>query len=405
MHERIAQLIEQEQARQRDTLSLIPSENLTSRAVREALASGFSHKYAEGYPGARYYAGNEVMDELERFTQEQARVVFHTDYHVNVQPHSGSEANLAVYAAVLSPGDTILAPALDHGGHLSHGHAVTLTGKLYTIVRYGVAEDGRFNLSQVRELALAHKPKLIVAGVSAYPWQLDYAPFREAADSVGAYLMADMSHVAGLVAGGEHPSPFGLADVVTTTTHKTLRGPRGAMIFCKPELASKIDRGVFPGLQGGPHMHTIASIAQALTEAAELSFAVYTQAVVAGMQSMAKALQAGDCELVGGGTNTHLALIDLRPLGLTGTEAQDRLERVGLVANRNSIPDDPAGPRNPSGLRIGTPWGATRGVTSEQWTQLGTLIAGLLTGSVSEETARLAVHTLLTTIPIPHQFS
>lgn len=405
MHEYLAGLVEREQTRQRDTLSLIPSENLTSKAVRELLASGFSHKYAEGYPGARYYAGNVVMDDLERFAQEQARVAFATDYHVNVQPHSGSEANLAVYAALLSPGDTILAPALDHGGHLSHGHAVTLTGKLYTIVRYGVGEDGHFDLEQVRQLAQQHQPKLIVAGVSAYPWQLDYIPFREVADSVGAYLMADMSHVAGLVAGGQHPSPLGIADVVTTTTHKTLRGPRGAMIFCKPELAAKIDKGVFPGLQGGPHMHTIAGVAQALTEAQASEFTAYAREVVDGMQSMAIALQDGGCNLVGGGTNTHLVLIDLRSFNLTGTEAQDRLEEVGLVANRNSIPNDPAGPRNPSGLRLGTPWGVTRGFSGEDWTQLGEVVAGLLTGTVTEETARLAVHDLLSTIPIPHQFS
>ncbi len=405
MHEHLASLIAREQARQRDTLSLIPSENLTSQSVREVLASGFSHKYAEGYPGSRYYAGNAVMDELERFAWHRAQQLFATDYHVNVQPHSGSEANLAVYAALLSPGDTILAPALDHGGHLSHGHAVTLTGKLYTIVRYGVGTDGRFDLGQVRELAKTHQPKLIVAGVSAYPWQLAYLPFREAADLCGAALMADMSHVAGLVAGGQHPSPFGIADIVTTTTHKTLRGPRGAMIFCKPDLASKIDKAVFPGLQGGPHMHTIAAIAQALTEASEPSFTSYAQEVVRGMATLANTLSAGGCQLVGGGTNTHLALIDLRPHGLTGRHAQDLLERVGLVANRNSIPHDQAGPRNPSGLRIGTPWGATRGLASAHWEQIGSLITGLLTGAMTEETARLAVHELLTTIPIPHQFS
>ncbi|OQA33129.1 MAG: Serine hydroxymethyltransferase [Betaproteobacteria bacterium ADurb.Bin341] len=356
-----AALLQAEEKRQRETVHLIASENFASAAVREATSSPLNNKYSEGYPGARYYEGQQVIDEIERLAIARARALFGAE-HANVQPYSGSPANLAVYLAFLKPGDTVLGMQLSHGGHLTHGSKASITGKYWKIVSYGLnRETQRLDYDQVRDLARQHQPKLIIAGHSAYPRQIDFAVFRQIADEVGAILLVDMAHFAGLVAGGAHPSPIPHADVVTTTAHKTLRGPRGAMILCRSQHAARIDKAVFPGLQGGPHNANTAAIAVCLQEAAQPEFADYARRCVSNAQSFASGLLEKGFDLVSGGTDNHLILVDLRNKGLGGKPVAKALDRAGLVANYNAVPWDDCPPQNPSGLRLGSPAMTTRG--------------------------------------------
>ncbi len=358
----VGELISAEELRQAFSLTLIPSENHVSEAVLEASGSVLTNKYSEGYPGRRYYEGQACVDPLEALARRRACALFGAD-HANVQPYSGSPANLAVYAACAQPSETVMGMALDAGGHLTHGHGVSVTGRWFRAVRYGVrADTGRIDLDDVRALALRERPKLIWCGGTAIPRIVDFAGFGEIAHEVGAVLAADVAHVAGLIAGGVHPSPFPHADVVTTTTHKTLRGPRGAMILCQSRHAESINRAVFPGLQGGPHDHTTAAIAVALHEAGQPEFRDYAERVVENARVLAEALIERGFELVSGGTDTHLLLIDLRSKGVTGGTVAEALDRAGLVCNRNAIPFDPRKPLDPSGIRIGTPAVTTRGL-------------------------------------------
>ncbi len=358
----IAALITAEERYEADTLRLIASENYTSRAVLEATGSVLTNKYSEGYPHKRYYEGQRHVDVVEELAKSRLAALFGAE-HVNVQPYSGSPANLAVYLAFVKPGETIMGLGLPSGGHLTHGWNVSITGKFFKSVAYGVRQgDERIDMDQVRDLAREHRPKLLWCGTTAYPRTLDFAAFRSIADEVGAVLAADMAHIAGLVAGGAHPSPVGIADVVTTTTHKTLRGPRGAAILCKAQHAQAIDRAVFPGLQGGPHDHTTAGIAVAAREASEPSFKAYAAAVVANAKALGAALVARGFRLVTGGTDNHLLLIDMTPKGVAGKPYAQALERAGMVANYNSIPFDPRKPFDPSGVRLGTPAVTSRGM-------------------------------------------
>jgi glycine hydroxymethyltransferase len=355
-------LVEAEERYQRETLRLIASENYASRAVLEASGSVFANKYSEGYPGARFYQGQRFVDPLERLAVERARALFGAE-HANVQPYSGSPANLAVYLAFLQPGDTILGLDLPHGGHLTHGAKASISGRWLRSVSYPLdARTGLLDHDAIRRLALEHRPKILVAGHSAYPRQLDFARFRAIADEVGALLFVDMAHFAGLVAGGVHPNPVPVADVVTTTTHKTLRGPRGAMILCKERHARAIDRAVFPGLQGGPHNQTTAAIAVALGEAARPEFRDYARAVVDNARALAAGLLARGFELVSGGTDNHLLLVDLRSKGMGGKPAAVAMERAGLVANCNTVPGETRKASDPSGLRLGTAAVTSRGL-------------------------------------------
>ncbi|MCK6571405.1 serine hydroxymethyltransferase [Myxococcota bacterium] len=373
-----ARLIASEADRQRTVLRLIPSENYVSDAVLAATGSCLTNKYSEGYAGKRYYQGQAFIDEIERLAIARAKAVFGAD-HANVQPYSGSPANLAVYFGLLEQGDTILGMSLPHGGHLTHGWGVTISGKHYKVARYGVRpDDHRIDLDEVRRLAREHKPRLIVCGASAYPRIIDFAAFAEIAREVGAYLLADMAHISGLVAGGAHPSPVPYADVVSTTTHKTLRGPRGGMLLCRAEHAAAIDRAVFPGLQGGPHNHTTAAIAVALHEASAPAFRDYAHAVVANARTLADRLLGHGFTLVSGGTDNHLILIDLNNKGVSGKIAAAALERAGIVCNANSVPFDPRKPFDPSGIRIGTPAITTRGMGAAEMTRLGDWIAAVV---------------------------
>jgi glycine hydroxymethyltransferase len=358
----IAALIADEERFQLESLRLIPSENYVSRAVLEATGSVLTNKYSEGYPGRRYYEGQRYIDAIETLVAERARALFGAE-HANVQPYSGSPANLAVYLALVPPGETIMGMSLPHGGHLTHGWNVSATGKLWRSVQYGVRRDTqRIDYDEVRELARRERPRIIVAGATAYPRQFDFAAFGEIAREVGAYFLADISHIAGLVVAGAHPSPLPHADVVTTTTHKTLRGPRGAMILCRADLADAIDRAVFPGLQGGPHNHTTAAIGVALREAATPEFRAYGQQVVANARALADALAARGYQLVSGGTDNHLILIDLTNKGVTGKKAARALDRAGIIVNANTVPFDPRKPFSPSGIRLGTPAVTSRGM-------------------------------------------
>jgi glycine hydroxymethyltransferase len=358
----VAALMEREALRQHEKIRLIPSENYMSDAVLAAMDSAFANKYSEGYPGRRYYEGQQVVDPLERLTVERAKALFGAE-HVNVQPYSGSPANLAVYQAFLKPGDRVLGMSLPHGGHLTHGWSVSATGRLYDAVHYGVRrETGTIDYDEVRRLAAEHRPGLIWAGGTAVPRIPDYEAFAEIAGEVGAVFAVDLSHVSGLVAGGAHPSPVAVADVVTTTTHKTLRGPRGAMIMCRASHADAIDRAVFPGLQGGPHNHTTAALAVALTEAAKPEFAQYAKQMVSNAQALAGALAERGFELVSGGTDTHLLLIDLTAKQVLGVDAAAALDQAGLELNYNTVPFDPRKPMSPSGIRIGTPSVTSRGM-------------------------------------------
>ncbi|MGC8875472.1 serine hydroxymethyltransferase [Thermus sp.] len=389
-------LIALEEKRQREGLELIASENFVSKQVREAVGSVLTNKYAEGYPGGRYYGGCEVIDRVESLAIERAKALFGAAW-ANVQPHSGSQANMAVYMALMEPGDTLMGMDLAAGGHLTHGSRVNFSGKLYKVVSYGVRPDTeRIDLEEVRRLALEHRPKVIVAGASAYPRFWDFKAFREIADEVGAYLVVDMAHFAGLVAAGLHPNPLPFAHVVTSTTHKTLRGPRGGLILSQdPELGKKIDKLIFPGIQGGPLEHVIAGKAVAFFEALQPEFKEYSRLVVENAKRLAEELGKRGYRIVTGGTDNHLFLVDLRPKGLTGKEAEERLDAVGITVNKNAIPFDPKPPRVTSGIRIGTPAITTRGFTPEEMPLVAELIdRALLEGpseALREEVRRLAL--------------
>lgn len=375
--------IQAELTRQRDNLELIASENYTSRAVLEAVGSVLTNKYAEGYPGRRYYGGCVNVDRAESLAISRAKALFSPKdpeaIHANVQPHSGSQANTAVYLACLKPGDTLMGMSLAHGGHLTHGHPLSISGKLYRVVSYGVTrETERIDWDELRRVAEAEKPKLIIAGASAYPRTLDFPLFREVADSVGALLMVDMAHIAGLVATGLHPSPIGHAHFVTTTTHKTLRGPRGGMVFCVPEWAKEIDKAVFPGLQGGPLEHVIAGKAVSLKEAAAPDFTVYQQAVLRNALAFSQAMEKEGFRIVSGGTDNHLFLVDLGPKKITGKVAEKALDAAGITVNKNAIPFDPNPPFVTSGLRIGTPAITTRGMGTDEMGRIARWISEVL---------------------------
>ena len=401
--------IRAELGRQQEQIELIASENIVSRAVLEAQGSVLTNKYAEGYPARRYYAGCDHVDVAESLAIERAKQLFGCGF-ANVQPHSGAQANTAVMMALLKPGDTILGLSLAAGGHLTHGAAPALSGKWFNAVQYGVrAEDHLIDYDRVAELAEQHRPKLIIAGGSAYPRFLDFARFREIADSVGATLMVDMAHFAGLVAAGVHPSPVPYAHITTTTTHKTLRGGRGGMILTDdPDLAKKINSAVFPGSQGGPLMHQIASKAAAFKEALTPEFKVYCQAIVANAKALAARLVERDFAMVAGGTDTHLMLVDLRPKKVTGNIADESLERAGITCNKNAIPFDPEKPTVTSGIRLGTPAGTTRGFGTAEFEQVGDLIADVLEGlaanpgdnSLAEAAAREKVRALCAQFPV-----
>jgi len=375
----IAKVLDGELARQQGTLEMIASENFVPQAVLDAVGSVLTNKYAEGYPGRRYYGGCEEVDVAEQLAIDRATELFGAE-HVNVQPHAGAQANNATYMAMIEPGDTIMGMALDHGGHLTHGMKLNVSGKLYEVVAYHVRKDDLLcDMDEVAELAKKHKPKVIVAGWSAYPRQLDFAAFREIADSVGARLMVDMAHFAGLVAAGEHPNPVEHADVVTTTIHKTLCGPRSGMILCREELAKDIDRSVFPGQQGGPLMHVIAAKAVALKIAQSEEFAARQRQTIANARALAEGLIEGGIDVLTGGTDVHLVLVDLTSTGLDGKTAETRLEEVGITVNRNAIPFDERPPMNPSGLRIGTPALTTRGLVEDDLREVAAVIAAALT--------------------------
>ena len=367
-----------ELSRQQHNIELIASENIVSKAVLLAAGTVLTNKYAEGYPGKRYYGGCVYVDEVEEIARERAKKLFGAE-HANVQPHSGANANLAVFFALLNPGDTVLSMNLAHGGHLSHGSPVNISGKYFNIVPYGVSDDTEtIDYDKVRELALECKPKLILAGASAYPRVIDFKRFREIADEVGAYLMVDMAHIAGLVAAGVHPSPVPYAHVVTTTTHKTLRGPRGGLILCREELAKQIDKAVFPGTQGGPLMHVIAAKAVALGEALSDEFKAYGEQVVKNAAVLAKELKARGINLVSGGTDNHLMLLDLRGLELTGKELEHRLDEVHITANKNTVPNEPRSPFITSGVRIGTPAVTSRGFKEPEMLKIAGWIADVV---------------------------
>lgn len=366
----LAALLVREDEKQAESLFLIPSENYTSAAVLEANGSVLANKYSEGYPGKRYYEGNEVVDEVELLAQARARELFGVE-HANVQPYSGSPANLAIYLAFLDPGDTVMGLALPAGGHLTHGWPVSATGKWFNAVHYGVSPDtGRVDIEQVRELAFEHRPKLLFCGGTAVPRTIDFEGFAEIAKAVDALMVADISHIAGLIAGGAHPSPAAHADVIMTTTHKTLRGPRGAILMCREQHAKALDRAVFPGLQGGPHQHQTAAIAVALGEALTPAFGEYAHQVVANAKALAAALGERGFTLVSGGTDNHLILLDMTSKGLTGKEASTALAQSGIVTNANAIPFDPRKPFDPSGVRIGTPAATSRGLAAEHMEEI-----------------------------------
>jgi glycine hydroxymethyltransferase len=402
----IAGLVEAEAKRQHEKIRLIASENYVSQAVLEATGTVLTNKYSEGYAGKRYYEGQQLIDQIENLAIERAKAVFGVD-HANVQPYSGSPANLAAYLAFANPGDTVLGMALPDGGHLTHGWGVSATGKWFTPVRYGVRkETGRVDLDQVRELALQHRPKLIFAGGTAIPRTIDFPAFAEIAREVDAVLVADIAHIAGLIAGGAHPSPVGHAQVITTTTHKTLRGPRGAMIMTDADHAKAIDKAVFPGLQGGPHNHTTAAIAVALGEAAKPEFRDYAHAIVANAKALAESLIERGFDLVSGGTDNHLLLVDLTNKEIPGKPAAQALDRAGIELNYNAVPFDPRKPFDPSGIRIGTSAITTRGLTPEHQPQVAAWIDRTITAAAAEDEPAIdaiaaEIRELLSGYPIP----
>jgi glycine hydroxymethyltransferase len=374
----IAAAIRFEEERQRDNLELIASENYASRAVREATASVLTNKYAEGYPGKRYYGGCEFVDLAEQLAIDRAKRIFGAE-HANVQPHAGAQANMAVFMAVLQPGETVLGMSLAHGGHLTHGTKVSFSGKLYNAVAYGVRRDTELiDFDEVRALAREHKPKLIVAGASAYPRTMEYAPFREIADEVGAALLVDMAHIAGLVAVGLHPSPVPFAEFVSTTTHKTLRGPRGGLVLSRASVAQALDKSVFPGIQGGPFMHAIAAKAVAFGEALQPQFATYQSQVITNAQALGEELTRAGVRLVAGGTDTHLLLVDLTPKNLTGKAVESYLDEIRITVNKNAIPFDPQKPAVTSGIRIGSPAITSRGMGESEAREIGKIIGEAL---------------------------
>lgn len=376
--------INAELQRQKEKIELIASENFVSDDVLEAMGSILTNKYAEGYPGKRYYGGCQNVDIIENLARDRAKELFKAE-HVNVQPHSGSQANMAVYMSVLKPGDTILSMSLECGGHLTHGSPVSFSGKLYNIVHYGVNEEGYIDYDEVERLAKEHEPKMIVAGASAYPRIIDFARFKDIAEKVGAFFMVDMAHIAGLVATGLHPSPVPFADFVTATTHKTLRGPRGGLILCKEKYAKVIDKTVFPGIQGGPLEHTIAAKAVCFGEALKPDFYEYQKQVIANAKMLAERLVARGFNLVSGGTDNHLILVDLRNKNITGKDAELLLDNVGVTVNKNAIPFDPEKPNITSGIRIGTPAITTRGMGEEEMRKIATIIDLTLRGEDSEK--------------------
>jgi glycine hydroxymethyltransferase len=403
----IAAVLDGELRRQQRTLEMIASENFVPQAVLEAVGSVLTNKYAEGYPGRRYYGGCEEVDVAEQLAIDRAKELFGAE-HANVQAHAGAQANNAAYMALIEPGDTILGLALDHGGHLTHGMKINVSGKLYKPVAYHVSrEDYRVDMDEVARLAEEHRPGVIVAGWSAYPRQLDFAAFREIADSISAKLMVDMAHFAGLVAAGEHPNPVEHADVVTTTIHKTLCGPRSGMILCREEFAKAIDKAIFPGQQGGPLMHTIAAKAVALRIAASEQFRERQRQTIANARALAAGLEAGGVPVITGGTDVHLVLVDLTPTGLDGQTAEDRLEEVGITVNRNAIPFDERPPMNPSGLRIGTPALTTRGMGEEEMTEIAEVICAALGADFEAEKDGLGTRTaaLMDRFPLYPQLS
>lgn len=388
----VAEAIDGELTRQRNNIELIASENFVSKAVMAAMGSPLTNKYAEGYPGKRYYGGCAKVDIVEDLARDRACKLFGAE-HANVQPHSGAQANMAVFFAVLKPGDTVLGMNLAHGGHLTHGSPVNMSGKQYNVIPYGVKEsDGTIDYEEVRRLALEHKPKLIIAGASAYSRVIDFKFFHDVAKEVGAYLMVDMAHIAGLVATGLHPSPVPYADFVTTTTHKTLRGPRGGLILCKEEYAKIIDKSIFPGIQGGPLMHIIAAKAVCLGEALKPEFKEYAKQVVANAKVLSERLIENGFNIVSGGTDNHLMLVDLRPMHITGKELEARLDEVGVTCNKNAIPFDPEKPGIASGIRLGTPAVTSRGMVEEDMVEIAdiiTLIAKDYEGNKAEAADRV----------------
>lgn len=369
----IYEKIQLEIGRQRNKIELIASENFTSEAVMEAMGSPLTNKYAEGYPGKRYYGGCEFVDMVENIARDRVKKLYNAE-HANVQPHSGSQANMGVYFAVLNPGDKVLGMNLSDGGHLTHGSPVNFSGKVYNFVSYGVNKDGFIDYDKMRETALAEKPKLIVAGASAYPRIIDFKKIREICDEAGAYMMVDMAHIAGLVAAGIHPNPVPYADFVTTTTHKTLRGPRGGVILCKEKYAKMIDKSIFPGIQGGPLMHTIAAKAVCFKEAGEESFKEYQKKIVENAKTLAQALMDRGFNLVSGGTDNHLMLVDLRNKGITGKEGEHILDSIGITVNKNTVPNETQKPFITSGLRIGTPAVTTRGFGKNEMVEIADII-------------------------------
>jgi len=400
----VKDLIKQEKKRQREQLSLIASENYAPKEVREASASVFMNKYSEGYPGKRYYGGNKIVDKLETYTQDLVKKIFGAE-HANVQPYSGTPANLAVYLSVLNFGDTVLSMALDQGGHLSHGHSLSFSGQAYRFVFYGVdRKTERIDYKKLEALAKKYKPKMIVAGASAYSRKIDFKKISGIAQKIGAYSLADISHIAGLVAVGQHKNPAPYFDFVVTTTHKTLRGPRGAIIMCKKKFASQVDKAVFPGIQGGPHNHTIAAKAACLELVQELPFKKYIQQVVANAQTFAGELKKKGWRIISGGTDNHLFLVDVFRKGITGAQAETALEEVSIIVNKNMIPYDRRKPLNPSGIRIGTPAVTTRGMKEREMKKLAELVDETLkniTNLKKLERIKKEVSKLVKKFPVP----
>jgi glycine hydroxymethyltransferase len=378
--------------RQRATIELIASENFASPAVLAAQGSVLTNKYAEGYPGKRYYGGCEQVDKVEVLAIERAKEIFAGE-HVNVQPHSGSQANEAAYAALIEPGDKVLSMDLAHGGHLTHGMKINFSGRMYDFVHYGVGEDGYIDYDEVREISIRERPRMIIAGASAYPRILHFDRFREIADEVGAFFLTDMAHIAGLVAADIHPSPVPYCEIVTTTTHKTLRGARGGMILCREEFAKKVNSRVFPGMQGGPLMHAIAGKAVAFGEALQPEFKDYARRIVDNSRAMADGLMEGGVDLVSGGTDNHLMLVDLRGTGTNGKELEELLDRVGVTCNKNMIPNDPEPPTVTSGVRLGTAAMTTRGMGEEEMREISEIIVGAVRGETDDLSARVAALT------------
>ena len=403
----IYELLNQENARQSGSIRMIPSENYVSKAVMQASGSVLTNKYSEGYPGKRYYEGQQVTDLIETTACERAKKLFKAD-HANVQPYSGSVANLAAYLAVAEPGDTIMGLLLTHGGHLTHGWKNTISSKIFNSVQYTLdSKTGRFDMDRIRDLAKEHKPKIIISGATAYPRQIDFKAFGEIAKEVGAYHISDIAHIAGLVVARIHPSPVPHADIISTTTHKTLRGPRGGMLLCREELARQVDRAVFPGLQGGPHMHTVTAISVAMAEADTPEFVADAEQIVKNAKTLAAKLLEYGFDLVSGGTDNHLILIDLRNKNVPGKKVAKALDRARIVCNHNTIPDDPAPPFNPSGLRIGTPAMTTRGMKEEQAVQVAEFINKVADNieneSVLEDIGK-EVLLLCSQFPVPEHF-